>query len=352
MDVMGTKQSDACVVLASRCEATRSMLGALLAAADPPARTVGAPGEHDALVAARHAGLVLLDARDTSGPRELARRIAALRCTAGSPEVVVLSDAADPATVRAALQAGAVSFLLTWADARQLHATLAAALDRRGVVDTAVVLPVVDLCARVVEQARDRDRAVIESLAQAVGAKDVVTGDHLHAVSGLAHQLAGQVDPAIIASDDFRFGCLLHDVGKIGVPDAILLKPARLDPEEYEIIKRHPCLSAEIVNDVLTAEQVSWVLGHHERFDGHGYPDRLTSNRIPIGARVLAVADAWDVMISERSYSRALSREDALGEMRAQAGRQFCPDMVGALIAVVTDKDAAGLPATSGPLSR
>ncbi len=332
MDVTGTKQSDACVVLASRCEATRSMLGALLAAADPPARTVGAPGEHDALAAARHAGLVLLDARDTSGPRELARRIAALRCTAGRPEVVVLSDAADPATVRAALQAGAVSFLLTWADARQLHATLAAALDRRGVVDTAVVLPVVDLCARVVEHARDRDRAVIESLAQAVGAKDVVTGDHLHAVSGLAHQLAAQVDPAITASDDFRFGCLLHDVGKIGVPEHILTKPGPLSEDEWTVMRRHPDTGAQVITPLgLSKTVLDVVRYHHERWDGGGYPFGIAGEEIPLVARIFSVCDALEAMVATRPYRAPLLPCEALERVRLGAGSQFDTDVVTAL---------------------
>ena len=332
MDVTGTKDSGARVVLASRCEATRTMLGALLATADPPAHPIDAPAEDEALRAARHAALVLLDARDTSGPRALAGRIAALRCTVGSPEVVVLSDAADPATVRAALQAGAVSFLLTWADARQLHATLAAALDRRGVVDTAVVLPVVDLCARVVEQACGRDRAVIESLALAVGAKDVVTGDHLHAVSGLAHQLAGQVDPAITASDDFRFGCLLHDVGKIGVPERILTKPGPLSEDEWAVMRRHPDTGAQVITPLGLSETVLDVVRyHHERWDGGGYPFGIAGEEIPLVARIFSVCDALEAMVATRPYRAPLLPCEALERVRLGAGSQFDTDVVTAL---------------------
>ena len=148
--------------------------------------------------------------------------------------------------------------------------------------------------------------------------------------------------------DDLHEAALVHDVGKIGVPDAILLKPARLDPDEYREVKRHPRLSAEIVDDVLSDEQVAWVLGHHERFDGRGYPDGLAGDSIPIGARILAAADAWDVMTSERPYSGARSPQEALTEMRELSGRQFCPSVVAALERMLGDQESPPLAADLG----
>jgi HD-GYP domain-containing protein (c-di-GMP phosphodiesterase class II) len=123
----------------------------------------------------------------------------------------------------------------------------------------------------------------------------------------------------------------VHDVGKIAVPDAILFKPDRLTPDEFRRVTAHAALGAEIVADVLSGAQVAWVRGHHERWDGQGYPDRLAGESIPEGARILTLADAWDVMTSERPYGVPLSREDALAECRRCSGAQFWPAAVEAL---------------------
>ena len=190
---------------------------------------------------------------------------------------------------------------------------------------------------------RTRTIVGIRALARAVDVKDHSTARHSERVADMAVAIARVLGCGDRFLDDLHEAALVHDVGKIGVPDAILLKPSRLDPQEYREIKRHPCLSAEIVDDVLTEEQVAWVRGHHERFDGRGYPDGLADRSIALGARILAVADAWDVMTSERPYSAARTLEEALGEMRAQSGRQFCPSVVGALEVVIAERRAARL---------
>jgi HD-GYP domain-containing protein (c-di-GMP phosphodiesterase class II) len=121
---------------------------------------------------------------------------------------------------------------------------------------------------------------------------------------------------------------LVHDVGKIGVPDAILLKPGPLTPEEYEIVKRHATLGAEIVAETLPPQQVMWVRHHHERYDGAGYPDGLAGDDIPDGSRIIAVADSWDVMTTDRPYRMGVPVEKALREVQEHSGRQFCPAAV------------------------
>ena len=126
----------------------------------------------------------------------------------------------------------------------------------------------------------------------------------------------------------------MHDVGKIGVPDAVLLKPGRLTDDEYDQIKRHAALGAQMVEDLLLAEQVGWIRAHHERPDGRGYPAGLTAAQIPDGAAILAVADAFDVMTATRIYSAARSREDALAECERLVGAQFAPEPVAALAAM------------------
>ena len=138
---------------------------------------------------------------------------------------------------------------------------------------------------------------------------------------------------------------LVHDVGKIGVPDHILFKPDRLSAAEYEEVKQHAALGARIVADVLSADQVAWVRSHHERVDGTGYPDGLTRDAIPIGARILAVADAWDVMTSLRPYSAPISPQAALEEFRRMTGSQFSAEVVAALERVL----ATGVASVGGP---
>ncbi len=171
----------------------------------------------------------------------------------------------------------------------------------------------------------------IRVLARAVDAKDPSTREHSERVADLAVSLAASMGWDADRLVRLREAGLVHDVGKIGVPDRVLFKPARLTMEEYAEITRHAAIGAEMVADVLTPEQVSWVRGHHERWDGSGYPDGLAGEAIPDGARVLALADAWDVMTSERSYHVPLTVADALAECRRWTGAQFAADLVDAI---------------------
>ena len=168
----------------------------------------------------------------------------------------------------------------------------------------------------------------IRVLARAVDAKDPSTRQHSERVADLAVAIATRLGWESEPLMRLREAGLVHDVGKIGVPDRILFKPARLTPAEYQEIIRHAEIGAEMVADVLTPEQVAWVRGHHERWDGRGYPDGIADQRIPWGARILALADAWDVMTSERPYHQPLSVEDALAEIRRCSGSQFCAEVV------------------------
>ncbi len=182
----------------------------------------------------------------------------------------------------------------------------------------------------------------IRVLARAVDAKDTSTREHSERVADLAVALGTALGWDSERLVRLREAGLVHDVGKIGVPDAILFKPERLSPPEYEEIMRHAKIGAEMVADVLTEEQVSWVRGHHERWDGRGYPDQLAGDRIPDGARILALADAWDVMRSWRPYHEPLSVEDAVAEVRRCSGAQFHERTVEVLLELVA---AGTLPA-------
>lgn len=198
-------------------------------------------------------------------------------------------------------------------------------------VFTPDVVRVLSAEERTQQLSRSHAMRSIRVLALAVDAKDHSTREHSERVADLAVQIAIVLGWSMERTAELRDAGLLHDVGKIGIPDTVLLKPGALTDVEYALIKSHPELGARIASDVLSEEQQTWVRGHHERFDGRGYPDGLAGDAIPDGARILALADSWDVMTSIPSYREAWSLEEAILDCRAESGRQFWPDAVRAL---------------------
>jgi diguanylate cyclase (GGDEF)-like protein/putative nucleotidyltransferase with HDIG domain len=185
------------------------------------------------------------------------------------------------------------------------------------------------------------------ALARAIDAKDAATREHSERVANLAEALArivGWEDARALA---LRDAALVHDVGKIGIDDAILRKATALTPAEREHINSHAEISARIVDGVLGPEQVAWIRTHHERIDGSGYPDGLGGAEIPLGGALLAIADAFDAMTAGRRYSARRDPADALAECRAQIGRHFSHEAVAALEVWLMSAAAAteGLPA-------
>ena len=174
--------------------------------------------------------------------------------------------------------------------------------------------------------------STITSLARTIEAKDPYTGGHTERVARLTRELAIELG---IGGDDLRaveVGAVIHDVGKIGVPDATLLKPGPLDPDERDAMQRHPEISSYILADLDFPTIVKqMVRNHHERFDGTGYPDRLAGEEIPLAARILTVADALDAMTSDRPYRTAMPLAKAITIIDAERGTQFCPRVVDAL---------------------
>ena len=174
------------------------------------------------------------------------------------------------------------------------------------------------------------------ALADAVDVRDRATGLHAKRVQRYALGLAEAVDASLLADPSLEYGFLLHDVGKIGISDHVLLKAGPLTDEERDLVQTHPLIGAQILHDValLQGTGLDVVRHHHERWDGAGYPDRLAGDRIPLGARVFAVADTLDAMTSDRPYRTALGWDEAVEEILAQSGRQFDPDIVQAFVAV------------------
>jgi len=176
----------------------------------------------------------------------------------------------------------------------------------------------------------------VTALAFAIDAKDHYTQGHSQAVSRLAAQIAHQIGLEEPEVEEIRLAGILHDVGKIGVPESMLNKPARLTAEEFEVVKSHAALGWKILEPlrVQAIERIrQMVRHHHEHFDGQGYPDGLRGEEIPLGARILTIADAFDSMVSDRAYKKARSTEAALGELQRCSGAQFDPALVNAFMA-------------------
>jgi HD-GYP domain-containing protein (c-di-GMP phosphodiesterase class II) len=181
--------------------------------------------------------------------------------------------------------------------------------------------------------------ATVKTLAAAVEAKDDYTGGHIQRVHELGLLLAREVVPDEADDDQLAYGCLLHDVGKLAVPDAILSKPGRLTAAEWRLMRRHPREGARILAGIpFLGRALHIVLYHHERWDGDGYPHRLRGEEIPKWARLFAVVDTVDAMTTDRPYRAALPLEAAIAELRAQSGKQFDPHCVAAFERL--DRDA------------
>ncbi len=191
----------------------------------------------------------------------------------------------------------------------------------------------------------------LRALARAIDAKDAYTQQHSERVADLAVRLATALGWSVLDAARLREAGLVHDVGKIGVSDSILLKPGRLTGEEYRQIKTHAALGAKIVQEVLTEDQVAWVAHHHERWGGGGYPDGLMGDEIPEGARLLALADTWDAITVARLYGSPMSVQEALEECRRNSGSQFWPEAVRGLEVLVA-AGAVGAPRGDPPPSR
>lgn len=173
---------------------------------------------------------------------------------------------------------------------------------------------------------------IVETLAHTVEAHDQYTRRHLERCREYGSVLARAVDPSLL-TPDLEYGFLLHDVGKIGVPDAILAKPGPLSAEEMRLMQTHPIYGVSMVAPLgrfLGESAMEVIRHHHERFDGSGYPDRLSGDGIPLAARVFAVVDSFDAMTSDRPYRKALSLEEALDRLKRGAGSQFDPGIVDA----------------------
>lgn len=181
----------------------------------------------------------------------------------------------------------------------------------------------------------------VEALLSALAARDGYTADHSTAVVSLSVAVARRVGLSEEEVAAVEQVALLHDVGKIGVPDSVLRKPSPLDAEEWEVMRTHPVTGAGIVASVQSLTHLERaVRAEHERWDGGGYPDGLAGTDIPVASRIVLVCDAYHAMTSDRPYRRALAPDAARAELLRHRGTQFCPDTVDAVLAVLATAPA------------
>jgi diguanylate cyclase (GGDEF)-like protein/putative nucleotidyltransferase with HDIG domain len=170
-----------------------------------------------------------------------------------------------------------------------------------------------------------------ENLIRIVDSKDTYTGEHSQAVARLVEAMARELDLDDETTEQLKLAGLLHDLGKIAIPDTLLKKPGCLEPDEQRLVRAHVQFGHSLLEGLGIEPVDSWVLHHHEHWDGSGYPDGLAGEEIPFGSRVILVADAYDAMTSNRTYRTASTATQALAEIRRRAGAQFDPGVVSAL---------------------
>ena len=188
---------------------------------------------------------------------------------------------------------------------------------------------------RIILKKNDQQKAypllLVESLAAALDERDEYTFGHARRVTNLSLQLADQLNDQQIDRELLRLSCILHDIGKIGISDTILLKPGKLTKEEFAQIQKHPNGGARILHPAASDSRIKAISHiirhHHERFDGLGYPSGLSGEKIPLLSRIIALADSYDAMTSDRPYRKGMACEAALSIIEENTGSQFDPDL-------------------------
>jgi two-component system cell cycle response regulator len=191
------------------------------------------------------------------------------------------------------------------------------------------------------EAQREGYLSTILALAEALDVRHSGTAKHSQTVAEYAELIARELDLPKDVVERVRIGGVLHDVGKIGIPDSVLNKPGPLNEDEWVDMREHPLIAARILDSATVEDIRSWVLSHHERHDGQGYPNGLAGEDIPLEARILAVSDAYEAMTSDRAYRPALTPEDARAELVRGAGSQWDPRVVDAMLRVL-DRTGTG----------
>lgn len=190
---------------------------------------------------------------------------------------------------------------------------------------------------------REEAQKTFEKVVELLEERDPYTGEHSGEVADLAGAIAQELGLRGSEVEMIKAVARIHDIGKIAVPDRILLKPGKLDPEEWEVMKRHPVIGADLIKGLEIYGRYAEVVRHeHEHWDGSGYPNGLQEEEIPLESRIIAAADVYHALISDRPYRPAYSQEEALDIIRGMAGRVLDPKVVGALLRVLEREREGG----------
>jgi diguanylate cyclase (GGDEF)-like protein len=254
----------------------------------------------------------------------------------------LMTEALFPHDERLTISIGVASYPEDASRAEELHRVADTALywakhhgkDQLCVYKPSIVRPLTPEEIESVAERRARLRAA-RNLVRVVDARDAYTGRHSESVSRLAAELAAQLGLAPDTVEQVRLAGLLHDLGKIGIPDQILRKPTSLTAAETRLVQAHSELGASLLDGLDLAPVDLWIRHHHEHWDGSGYPDALAGDAIPLGSRIILVADAFDALTSNRTYRLAATTDEALQELRRAASRQFDPAVVEALASLL-----------------
>jgi response regulator RpfG family c-di-GMP phosphodiesterase len=261
----------------------------------------------------------------------------AIRATDPDAAVIVLTGAADVKTAIESLKLGAHDFIMKPVNVDELLIAADRAIERRQLLIErreyqALLERRVEEATRSLEQAYTQ---TLEALGAALDSRDVGTESHSRRVHGYSLALAREHGMAPDALADLAHGVLLHDIGKIGIPDAILLKPGPLTPDEWNVMRSHPEIGKRLIEKIPFlhgAMPVVWC--HHEKWDGSGYPRGLRGEEIPLNARIFMVVDAFDAMTFDRPYSKAIPFDAATTEIKRCAGTHFDPRVVESFLRV------------------
>jgi response regulator RpfG family c-di-GMP phosphodiesterase len=251
--------------------------------------------------------------------------------------VIVLTGAPDVKTAIDSLKLGAYDFIMKPVNVDELLFAAERALERRQLLIERREYQ--ELLERRVEEAtrdlHDAYRATLEALGSALDSRDVGTESHSRRVHGYALATARAYGVPETDIPDLEHGVLLHDIGKIGIPDGILLKPGPLTPEEWKTMRRHPEIGKRLIENVpFLRGAIPIIYCHHEKWDGTGYPRALKGEEIPVGARIFSVVDAFDAMTFDRPYSKAVPFQAAFTEIKRCSGTHFDPTVVEAFLRV------------------
>jgi putative nucleotidyltransferase with HDIG domain len=283
-----------------------------------------------------HVALVLSDIW-MPGPDgiELLRRVKILEPDTAVVMVTAVSDRQSAVT---AMRLGADDYLVKPYNLDEVLISVRRALERRRLIleNKVYQRELENLVAQRTHELQQSHQATLDALIAALDLRDGGTGDHSQRVTEYALAIGRELGVDTAQLNALRQGALLHDIGKIGVPDGILRKPGRLTPDEQVLMRQHPRLGYQILQGVpFLGGALNIIYYHHERYDGTGYPDGLAGEEIPLGARIFAVVDAYDAMTSHRSYRTPISYEGALMELQHCAGSQFDPGVVEAFHRIV-----------------